>query len=183
MRNRHFDCGYCIHGEKEIVKTELKITLFRMWAAGAVCFFAAWGRSGPQDAELENVAGAFSLNLIAGLIAIMILADIIIINPVIRMACGKPVFGAEKKGLMFVFSLPLHFIKVTALMLLIVATYYFINIAVIHIFSYDAQSVPLPLEPIFFGIIYGIYYLLFDIVIKFVSGKIFPQNCIVENKS
>jgi len=154
-----------------------------MWAAGAVCFFGAWGRAGPQGAEMENVAGAFSLNLILGLIAIMILCDIVIVNPVIRMASGKRVFGEEKEGALFVFSLPLHFIKVAAIMILIVATYYYINVFAIGIFSLDENYVALPLEPILFGIFYGLYYLLFDIVINFISKKIFPQKTKPENKN
>jgi len=147
-----------------------------MWAAGAVCFFAAWGRAGPADAEMENVAAAFSLNLIGGLIGIMILADIIIVNPIIRMASGQRVFGEEKKGFQFVFSLPLHILKVTAIMALIVFTYYLINVSFIRIFSLDESSVPVPLEPILFGIIYGLYYLLFDICFSFVSDKIFKRK-------
>jgi len=73
------------------LKTDLKIALFRMWAAGAVCFFAAWGMTAPVS--MENVSHIFSLNLIGTLIGIMILADIIIVNPVIRLASGKRVFG------------------------------------------------------------------------------------------
>ena len=59
----------------------LKVTLFRMWSAGAVCFFAAWGRTGSEEAGT-----AFSLNLIAGLIVIMVIADLLIVNHVIRLA-------------------------------------------------------------------------------------------------
>ncbi|MCL2879569.1 MAG: hypothetical protein FWF29_04920, partial [Treponema sp.] len=69
--------------KKPPFKRALKVALFRAWAAGAVCFFAAWGRSGSLDA-----GPAFSLNLIFGLIFFMILADILIVNPVIRMASG-----------------------------------------------------------------------------------------------
>ena len=158
------------------MKRLLKITLFRMWAAGAVCFFGAWGRTGPQGAEMDNVAGAFSLNLIIGLIAIMILCDVIIVNPVIRLASGKRIFGGEKKGFMFIFSLPLHFIKVAVIMILVVGTYYFLNVFAIKIFSLDENHVPVPLEPILFGIIYGLYYLLFDIIYNFIYKKIFPEK-------
>ncbi|MCL2804626.1 MAG: hypothetical protein FWD26_01635 [Treponema sp.] len=152
------------------MKTALKKTLFRMWAAGAVCFFAAWGRSGPQD--IENAAHAFSLNLVWGLIAIMVIADIVIVNPVIRMASGKRVFGEEKKGLMFVFSLPLHIIKVTAIMAIIVITYYYINVIFIRLFSLDEAAVPVPLEPFLFGFLYGVYYLLLETAYEFVIKKI-----------
>ena len=165
------------------MKRLLKITLFRMWAAGAVCFFGAWGRTGPQGSEMENVAGAFSLNLIIGLIAVMIICDIVIVNPVIRMASGKRVFGEEKKGLMFIFSLPLHFIKVAAIMVLVVGTYYFLNIFAIKIFSLDENHVSVPLEPILFGIIYGLYYLLFDIIYSFIYKRLFSEKIIPDVKT
>jgi hypothetical protein len=147
-----------------------------MWAAGAVCFFAAWGRSGPQEAAMNNVAAAFSLNLIGGLIAAMVIGDILIVNPIIRMASGKRVFGEEKTGIMFVFSLPLNIIKVTAIMLLIVRTYYFLNVFFIRLLGIDENYVPVPLEPILFGILYGLYYLFFETGIKFISGKVITRK-------
>ena len=118
---------------------------------------------------MENVAEAFSLNLIFGLIALMILCDIIIVNPVIRMVSGKRVFGEEKKGLSFVFSLPLQFIRVAVIMVLVVGTDYYLNVFAIRIFSLDENQVPVPLEPILFGILYGLYYLLFDIIYNLIS--------------
>jgi hypothetical protein len=139
-----------------------------MWAAGAVCFFAAWGRPGPEDASILNVAEAFSLNLITGLIGIMIICDLVIVNPVIRMASGKRIIGEEKKGVMFILSLPLHIIKVTAIMLFIVGTYYILNVFFIRIFAQDVNSVPVPLEPVLFGIFYGLYWLLFEITKEFI---------------
>ena len=158
------------------MKTALKETIFRMWAAGAVCFFGAWGRAGPQGAEMENAAGWFSFNLIGTLIALMVIADIVIVNPVIRLASGKRVFGEEKKGAMFVFSLPLQFLKVTAIILLMVGTYFLLNMLFISVFSLDSNSVPVPLEPILFGVLYGLYYLAFNTVIKIIKGKLFPEK-------
>ena len=166
---------------KAELKTALKVTLFRMWAAGSVCFFAAWGRAGPTGDTMENVGDAFSFNLIGGLIAIMVLADIVIVNPVIRLASGKRVFGEEKKGAMFVLSMPLHIIKVTSIMLLIVGTYFLLNTFFIRVYSLDTQHVPVPLEPFLFGFLYGLYYFVFDIVIKFIKEKLFTKK-IISNK-
>jgi len=176
MRHFYFDSEPRGAQEKTGLKKNVLIALFRMWAAGAVCFFAAWGRSGPQDSEMDNVAAAFSFNLIGGLIAAMVISDILIVNPVIRMASGRRAFGEEKKGAAFVLSLPLHIVKVTAIMMLIVGTYYLLNVFFIRVFALDASSVPVPLEPILFGVIYGLYYLLFDIIQKFISGKIFSAS-------
>jgi hypothetical protein len=144
------------------VKKTIGMTLFRMWAAGAVCFFGAWGRAGSLEAE--NV---FSLNLITGLIAIMIFCDLLIVNPVIRLATGKRAFLDEgKKSVTLFFSGMLHILKVTGIMLIVVATYYFLNVFFIRVMGLDESSVPVPLEPLLFGILYGLYYLLFDITGK-----------------
>jgi len=143
-----------------------------MWAAGAVCFFAAWGRTGVDDASMQSVGKAFSFNLIAGLIAVMVLCDLFIVNPVIRLAGGRRAFNIEeKKSYMFLLGGFSRVIKITALILLIVQTYYFINVFFIRIFNMDKNSVPVPLEPILFGVMYGLYYLLFDIVWKLITGR------------
>jgi hypothetical protein len=146
------------------VKKALGVTLFRMWAAGAVCFFGAWGR-GASEAGSHEAGAAFSLNLIAGLIAVMIFCDLLIVNPMIRLASGKRAFpggDGEKKGVTLFISGLFHIVKVTGIMLIVVATYYFLNMFFIHILGLDETSVPVPLEPILFGVLYGLYYLLFD---------------------
>ena len=137
------------------MKRTLKVALFRAWAAGAVCFFAAWGRTASQEA-----GAAFSLNLIAGLIVVMVICDLVIVNPVIRLASGKKVIGDEKKGWRLFLGGPLHIVKVVALILLVMETYYFLNVFFIRVFGLDENSVAVPLEPILFGILYGLYYLL-----------------------
>ena len=147
-----------------------------MWAAGAVCFFAAWGRAGSEEA-----GAAFSVNLIAGLIAVMVIADVLIVKPVIRMAGGKRAFSygddfGEKKRRPPVFGVPLHIIKVMALVLLIVQTYYILNVFFIRAFGMDENSVAVPLEPILFGILYGLYYLLFDFFGKLILNKFIRGN-------
>jgi hypothetical protein len=156
---------------KPEVARMLKIALFRAWAAGAVCFFGAWGRSGPEESSMQNIGGVFSLNIIAGLIFIMILCDIVIVNPVIRLACGKKLIDDTRKGWSLFLSGLFHVVKVTALVLLIMETYYFLNVFSIRLFNMDEKSVPVPLEPILFGVLYGTYYLLFDIAGKFFAEK------------
>jgi hypothetical protein len=159
------------------VKKTLGVTLFRMWAAGAVCFFGAWGRGASFEAASFEAASfeanyleagnVFSLNLIAGLIAIMIFCDLLIVNPIIRLASGKRAFpGVDGEGITLFISGLFHILKVTGIMLIVVATYYFLNVFFIRILGLDENSVPVPLEPLLFGILYGLYYLLFDIAGK-----------------
>jgi len=157
------------------IKRALKITLFRMWAAGAVCFFAAWGRAGPREAD-----ELFSLSLILSLILVMVLCDIIIVNPVIRLASGKRILGDEPLGWRLFVKRPLHIVKVVLLIILIVHTYYFLNVVSIRAFGLDQDAVPVPLEPILFGTLYGLYYLFFDLLLKHTLGRLFPTLFVKE---
>lgn len=145
-----------------------KALLIRAWAAGAVCFFGAWGRQGADGSNL------YSLNLIGGLIFIIIAADWILVNPVIRMAFNtKPKNGPgvkqEKKSPLKILGQSLfHIFQVTTIVIIIVLTYYGLNRMFIALMNLDESSVPVPLEPILFGILYAVYYFLFDLVV----GKI-----------
>jgi len=161
---------YAVKGNPELKKA-FKAALFRMWAAGAVCFFAAWGRAGAMETN-----AFFSLELIATLIVVMILADLLIINPVLRLVSGKRVFDSSKSGPDLFLGGILHIAKVSSIMVLVVITYYFLNVLFIRIFAMDENSVPVPLEPLLFGILYGLYYFLFgflfDCVKKILWGSV-----------
>lgn len=137
----------------------VKIMLLRMWAAGAVCFFAAWGRGGAEEA-----GNSYSLDLIAGLILIMLLCDWIIVNPIIKRAFGQSA-AAEKKGWRFFLNRLPHFAEIVFSLLFVVETYYLLNILFIRLFNLDGRAVPVPLEPLFFGILYGLYYQIFEFLI------------------
>jgi hypothetical protein len=147
-----------------IKKDSFKILLLRMWVAGAVCFFGAWGRSGA-----ENVGSAYSLDLIAGLVVLLILCDTIIVNHIIRSVFKQyDTGGGDGKKAWTFFNAFLHIIKIVLVMVLIVGTYYALNVMFIHLFDLDAQAVPVPLEPILFGILYGIYFTLLGFVFNII---------------
>jgi hypothetical protein len=134
----------------------VKIMILRMWAAGAVCFFAAWGRRGAEEAD-----NAYSLDLIAGLILIMVLCDWIILNPVIRLAFNKKQEPREaKKAGPVLWGSLLHIARITAALILVIETYYLLNTIFIRALDLDGKAVPVPLEPILFGILYGAYFTL-----------------------
>jgi hypothetical protein len=138
-----------------------------MWAAGAVCFFAAWGKTGAIETN-----AFFSFELIFSLILLMILGDILIVNPVIRLASGKRALGEAKSSSAFLTGGLFHAAKISFIMLLIVITYYFLNILLIRILNLDTQSIPVPLEPLLFGILYGLYYLFLEVTGKFLLIKV-----------
>ena len=145
----------------------IKVILFRMWAAGAVCFFGGWGRGAS-----EKVGGAYSIDLIAGLIVFIILSDWIIVEPVLRLIinkkskAGRTENGNKAVGRIFSQGI-LHILRVTFSVLLIVVTYYLLNTFFIRLFGLDEEAVPVPLEPLLFGVLYGLYYLLFCFVKQF----------------
>jgi hypothetical protein len=144
-------------------KDGAKICLFRMWVAGAVCFFGAWGRGGA-----ETVGAAYSLDLITGLIFLLIISDIIIVRPVVRnMFKVKSVKPEKQSALKIIGAGFLRFMKTTTIVVTIVLSYYVLNVLIIAIFSLDSDSVPLPLEPILFGIMYGVYFTLYT----FLGGR------------
>ncbi|GHU56227.1 hypothetical protein FACS189442_4640 [Spirochaetia bacterium] len=151
----------------------IKVLLLRMWAAGAVCFFGAWGRAGA-----EEVGQAYSVDLIAGLIVLLVICDWIIVNPLIRYAFKKrpPAEPGKKKGWRIFLKSILHIIKITAAVLLIVGVYFFLNVLFIRLFHLDEKSVPVPLEPLLFGILYGLCYTGLDFMEKKLAGKIGGKN-------
>ena len=151
------------------LKREIKVTLFRMWAAGAVCFFAAWGRLAP-----EEPGDLFSMSVMVSLIFLMVITDMLIVNPVIRLVSGKRLWGDEKPGWRLFLKTPLNIIRVTILVLLIVQTYYLLNVFFIHVYGLDEDVVPVQLEPILFGFMYGLYYFLYNLIIKVFMERVVP---------
>ncbi|MDR3335044.1 MAG: hypothetical protein LBT13_09205 [Treponema sp.] len=127
--------------------------LVRAWAAGAVCFFAAWGRSGA-----EEITDAYSVDLIGGLIVVLVLADWILVNPVIKLLFNIQMNPAPKPGTGMALYILSHILKNIVIVCLIVGTYYVLNVFCITVFHFDEKSVPIPLEPVLFGILYGVYY-------------------------
>jgi uncharacterized RDD family membrane protein YckC len=84
---------------------------------------------------------------------------------------GKRVRGEEKSAPLFLWCGLLHIVKVTMLVLLITLTYYGLNACCIRLFGMDEKSVPVPLEPVLFGILYGLYYQVFETAGKAILGK------------
>jgi hypothetical protein len=157
-----------------------KALLFRSWAAGAVCFFSAWGRQ-PASAMagsdgLVHVGAAYSLDLILGLVVLMVLSDWIIVSPVIKMAFN--ISENRSSGGVFVrlYGHILHLARITGIVLVIVTTYFALNRGIIALAKLDPASVPVPLEPILFGILYGAYYALSAAVAKALRKLFFAKK-------
>ncbi|KAA3661115.1 MAG: hypothetical protein DWQ04_17395 [Chloroflexi bacterium] len=147
--------------------TDRNISLvIRWWAAGAVYFFIGWGTSlGSQQSIIDFV---FFLGLVMGVF------NILIINPALRMMFNilpsRP--PSENTPWQRTSDYLVELIKNVLIMIVVALIYWAINRAAIAIFDVPTDSVPLPGEPIFFGLFYVIVYWLFEHISNKVRVKI-----------
>ena len=136
--------------------------LIRMWVAGMVCLFVAWTPIGGGEIESDD----FLFQIIAIIALFLFLSNILIVNPVIRGMLKtridkKAYYG--KSVLIRSGTHLLHFAKMLAITILIWLSYILINYILGLFGIVDPYGRPvLMLEPISFGIMYGLFYLLFD---------------------
>ena len=134
--------------------------LIRWWAAGAVYFFIGWGTFlGNQQSSLDFV---FSLGLVMGLF------NILIINPALRMMfnLGPPrpprEYGYWRRLRDYLGEL----LTSIVIMFVIALMYRAINTLLIALLSLSSEAVPLPGEPILFGLFYVVVFVLLEISVK-----------------
>jgi hypothetical protein len=95
-----------------------------------------------------------------GLIVFLSLAVWIIVNPVVKMAFDLGDGPAPEGILVRAGEGLLHILRVASIVAAIVGTYYVLNTALIGMRGLARDSVPVPLEPILFGVLYGAYHVL-----------------------
>lgn len=137
--------------------TDRNISLvIRWWAAGAVYFFIGWGTSlGQQQTVIDF---AFTLGLVIGL------GNILVINPVFRMLF-EPVSKRPPGYNTFsqrISDYLVEMIKSIFLVIMVAAIYVVINTTLIRFYNLPADAVPLPGEPILFGLFYVFVFVLFE---------------------
>lgn len=141
----------------ERLMTDRNISLIiRWWAAGAVYFFIGWGTSlGQQQSVIDF---AFMLGLVIGL------GNILVINPVFRMLFdsvprrppGSNTFSQRISDYL------VELIKSVFLVVMVAFIYVVINNILISLLNLSPDAVPLPGEPILFGVFYVIVFVLFE---------------------
>ena len=141
---------------KKFLNDRRKAILIRWWAVGAVYFFVGWGTGlGNQGSLIDFI---FFLGLAIGIM------NIVVVNPVLRMLFN---LGPERNYK----DIPLiekvkrrlgEILKSILIVLIIVYIYNFINMALIKILDLSPETVAFPGEPITFGIIYVIVYLVLE---------------------
>lgn len=148
--------------------TDRNISLvIRWWAAGAIYFFIGWGTFlGNQETIIDFV---FSLGLVMGLFSILI------INPVLRLMfnIGTKRPTHENTFWQRISDHLVELIKNIFIVFVIALIYQGINKALILGFRLPADAVPLPGEPILFGVFYLFVFLFIDVIIRKIKETIF----------
>ncbi|MBE2220708.1 MAG: hypothetical protein IAF02_04165 [Anaerolineae bacterium] len=137
--------------------TDRNISLIiRWWAAGAVYFFIGWGTG------LGNQQYLIDFVVILGLI--MGMFNIIIINPGLRMMFNiyprRP--RQEDTAWQRISDYLVEMLKNIFIMYLIAMLYIVINKSLIALLNLTPETVPLPGEPILFGLFYVIIFVLIE---------------------
>jgi hypothetical protein len=136
--------------------TEGKIAfLARWWSAGAVYFFIAWGTT-IGESEYGYLDLALVLGVFIGLFFMLV------VNPILRSMFNLRAEIEYKSS--SVLQLVLYrlgeILKSTIIVVLIVIITSAINIGLISILQLPEDSVPFPGEPITFGLMYVLLYML-----------------------
>ncbi len=142
----------------------LKIAFIKFWFAGAVCFFFLWGLGNYVTALLDMlfITGA-ALGMVTDLLT----------NNVIRFIEKTP--GANDKWLLCtkrgVVGFGLNILGAFAVLLCVFLTYNVVNFTIVSITG-AADTVPLGVEPVLFGLLCMGYDLLLTGMKRMVQGII-----------
>lgn len=135
--------AYRSHGKVKIADW-VKALFIKAWFAGAVCFFFMWGLGNYYADQLDML-------FVTGT-ALGIVTDLLT-NNVLRFISKTQ--GANDRWMMFpqkgFISFPLNILYGYVILILVALLYNVINLTIIH-FTGAADTVPLGVEPILFGI-------------------------------
>ncbi len=151
--------------------TDRNISLvIRWWAAGAVYFFIGWGTFlGRQQSIIDFV---FFLGLAMGLF------NILIVNPGLRMmfniAPKRP--AHENTVWQRISDYLVELIKSIFIVFVVALIYMAINKALIAMFAFPVDAVPLPGEPILFGVFYLLVFVLLGAISKKIKGTVLNKK-------
>lgn len=152
-------------------KEKIIEALIRWWGAGAVYFFIGWGTGlGSQSDAFDFI---FILGVVAGLVTIVVLDPLIYGMLDIERKDGKLYNKKYFERTIFqnVFVRSAEIIKAIVIVIGVFLTYNLINIALIHLLDVSDTSIPLPGEPITFGIFYILFYYLIRYIIRLIKHK------------
>lgn len=144
--------------------------IIRWWGAGAVYFFIGWGTGlGMQQTPFDFI---FVLGLASGILTIAVL-DVIIFNVLDIERNDGELYNKkyhERTIIQNVLIRSGEIIKALLIVVLVFVLYNVINVAIITITNGNPDLVPLPGEPILYGLFYTGFYYLFRVIIRLVKG-------------
>lgn len=161
---------------KAFFTDERSALLIRWWAAGAVYFFIGWGTSIGQQSMIGLI---LSLSLVMGLF------NILIINPGLRLAfnLGPPKRPQHENTVFQRLSDRLvELLKTLFIIATVAMIYVVINSAVILVRDLPSDAIPIPGEPILFGIFYVFVFWCLELLVKKVK-EIFVSRRVSETES
>lgn len=151
-------------GLKHRIPTWVKILFVKFWFGGAICYFCLWG----LNMFLQNVE-----LLVAICVGLGVCTDLMV-NHLLRFL--EPEKGDYDKWIMVTvrkfWSIFLNVLYSAVLLFFIVQTYEVVNTLITGQSAATANSIPVPVEPILFGLLYMGYDMLF-IFIKNMVVKAF----------
>jgi hypothetical protein len=151
---------------KKILTDRRIALLIRWWAAGAVYFFIGWGTFlGSQRSSIDLM---FTLGLVMGLF------NILIINPVLRMMfyLGPRRPAHENTFMQRMSDHLVELIKSMGIVFIVFLVYITINQALVTLLRLPEDAVPLPGEPVLFGLFYLLVFLVLEAVVRKVKGAL-----------
>lgn len=152
-------------------KEKIIEAIIRWWGAGAVYFFIGWGTGlGAQSDAFDFI---FILGVVAGLVTIVVLDPLIYGMLDIERKDGKLYNKKYFERTIFqnVFVRSAEIIKAIIIAIFVFLTYNLINILLISLLDLTSESVPLPGEPITFGIFYIGFYYFIRYIVRFIKNK------------
>ena len=147
--------------------TDRRIALIiRWWAAGAVYFFIGWGTSLGNQSNLIDFV--FSLGVVMGLF------NMLIVNPVLRMAFNLAPTPRPKTYALSqrISDYLVEIIKNIFIMFCIALIYIGLNSLINAIFNLPPTAIRLPGEPIGFGLFYVLVFLVIERVKNVVMSRL-----------
>lgn len=152
------------------IKEEFKGLLVRLWFNGLICYLVLWGSSVSND----------MLDLMLLLPLAHFVCNTVLAHPIIR-ACFKTRLNIEKryrdlKSYQRIISWLYAILECFLTVLIVIGIYEGINRLIISINGMDKSSVPFPVEPFGYAVIYTMiayifYFLKYKFVIRFLQGR------------
>lgn len=150
---------------KKFFTDERIALIIRWWAVGAVYFFIGWGTNLSQRGIIDF---AFFLGLSIGIF------NMLVVNPVIRMVLKtKATKGYMETSIKDkVIGRMTEIVKSILIVVLMTYIYNIANTLLIALLGLGEESIPLPGEPITFGIIYILIWSLINGLVASVKKRI-----------